>query len=292
MTVSRLEKLRQFSYLLFRNPLEAVDRVSALMSVGSDPFLHGRPCYRIVELDSVMCYVSSLSPDSAKSINDELHDVEDSVRSTMESVAGQSPIARAHNADSALARICYTTVRCLKPKLVLETGVAYGITSSFILHGMEANGFGRLCSVDLPPLGREVDRHVGTAIPLGLRSRWQLIRGVSKRVLPRILPQLGSLDMFVHDSLHTYRNIAFELRWIAPYLGAEAAVIADDIQNNRAFLEWSSVSKPRYSAVVAQESKDSLFGVAIFLGREHQRASSVRPGSSGSAGACRDSNPL
>jgi predicted O-methyltransferase YrrM len=40
-------------------------------------------------------------------------------------------------------------MRKIKPKIVVETGVSFGITSSFILQAMEENGFGTLYSIDL-----------------------------------------------------------------------------------------------------------------------------------------------
>jgi predicted O-methyltransferase YrrM len=35
-------------------------------------------------------------------------------------------------------------MRKIKPKIVVETGVSFGVTSSFILQAMEDNGFGTL----------------------------------------------------------------------------------------------------------------------------------------------------
>jgi predicted O-methyltransferase YrrM len=46
-------------------------------------------------------------------------------------------------------KIFYILMRKIKPKIVVETGVSFGITSSFILQAMEENGFGTLYSIDL-----------------------------------------------------------------------------------------------------------------------------------------------
>ncbi|RMG03228.1 MAG: hypothetical protein D6735_08975 [Acidobacteria bacterium] len=72
--------------------------------------------------------------------------------------------------------------------MVLETEVGYGVTSAFILKALEVNGHGTLHSVDLPPLGCDADQFVGILIPELLKYRWQLHRGVSRRVLPSLLP--------------------------------------------------------------------------------------------------------
>jgi hypothetical protein len=45
----------------------------------------------------------------------------------------------------------YAIVRAYKPDIVVETGVARGASSSFILCAMHENGKGHLYSIDLPP---------------------------------------------------------------------------------------------------------------------------------------------
>jgi len=46
--------------------------------------------------------------------------------------------------------ILYVIVRLLKPEKVVETGVAAGVSSAFILEAMDDNGIGTLYSIDLP----------------------------------------------------------------------------------------------------------------------------------------------
>lgn len=47
--------------------------------------------------------------------------------------------------------ILYTIVRAYKPEIVVETGVAHGVTSAFMLCAMHENNKGHLYSIDLPP---------------------------------------------------------------------------------------------------------------------------------------------
>lgn len=164
-----------------------------------------------------------------------------------------------------LARTCYAFCRALKLQVVLETGVAYGVTSAFILKALEVNNGGLLHSVDLPPLGHNADKFVGILIPEALKHRWRLHRGISKRVLSRLLPQLAQVDVFVHDSLHTYRNMQRELQLVTPYLARPAVVIADDVDGNLAFLEWVNSTCPAFWAILREVEKKSLFGVSVFL---------------------------
>ena len=46
--------------------------------------------------------------------------------------------------------VLYATVRVARPDIVVETGVGSGVSSTFFLSAMEANGVGRLYSIDLP----------------------------------------------------------------------------------------------------------------------------------------------
>jgi hypothetical protein len=50
------------------------------------------------------------------------------------------------------AHSIYAVVRILKPRAMVETGVANGKSSALILRALERNGSGRLYSVDLPTL--------------------------------------------------------------------------------------------------------------------------------------------
>jgi methyltransferase family protein len=193
-----------------------------------------------------------------------LIEVEHDVSSRIQALGRGGPFRLIHNADFMLARFCYLACRMLKPKIVLETGVAYGVTSAFILKALEINGDGLLHSIDLPPLGYNADGFVGTLIPEASARRWRLHRGTSKRLLPALLRQLGKIDCFVHDSLHTYKNIRAEFRAVFPYLSRPAVVMADDVGDNAAFFDWVRECRPTSWATLVEHDKDSLFGVSVF----------------------------
>jgi hypothetical protein len=138
--------------------------------------------------------------------------------------------------EPALTRAAWCLVHHLKPTHVVETGVARGFTSRMILEALERNRAGRLCSIDLPPLLRtELHSQIGASVPNDLRHRWSYIKGLSRRHLPRLLAELGQIDLFVHDSEHTEYNTTFELEraWFA--LRPGGFVIVDDIDYNWSF---------------------------------------------------------
>lgn len=100
-------------------------------------------------------------------------------------------------------------------------------------------------------------------IPQDLRDRWELRCGKSKRILPNLLPSVGSVDPFVHDSLHTYRNMIFEFETAWPHLHSGGALIADDAADNQAFGEFAKKLSSRCSALVRNQNQDSVFGVLL-----------------------------
>jgi len=141
------------------------------------------------------------------------------------------------------AIMLYPIVRLTKPQIVVETGVGPGGSSALILHALNRNGKGYLHSIDLPgndalvypQIGRCYNIHVppgyevGWLVPPWLRGRWNLQLGDSKQVLPPLLKEVGSIDMFLHDSLHTDEHITFELTASFPYLNEGGLLLADDV---------------------------------------------------------------
>jgi Methyltransferase domain len=141
--------------------------------------------------------------------------------------------------DAALARAAWCVARHTQPQIAVETGVARGFTTRVILEALEADGAGRLYSIDLPPPleERRLAEETGVAVADQVRGRWTLIRGSSRRRLPGLLRDLGTIDMFVHDSRHTYRNISFELGLAWPALRPGGFLLADDVGANGGFLD-------------------------------------------------------
>jgi hypothetical protein len=141
-----------------------------------------------------------------------------------------------NDGDAGFVRAIWCLIRHLRPDIVVETGVAHGMTSRFILEALELNHVGRLWSIDLPPVDPQTRAEVGIAIDDNrLRNRWKYIAGTSRRRLPALLSHLGRVDLFIHDSLHSKRNVMFELELAWRHLSPGGAIVVDDIDANPAF---------------------------------------------------------
>jgi predicted O-methyltransferase YrrM len=142
-----------------------------------------------------------------------------------------------NDGDLGLTRALWCLVRHLRPMHVVETGVGHGITTRFILEALHRNGSGHLWSIDLPPVDPAVAAQVGIAVEGACAERWTLLRGTSRQLLPGLLAELGRLDLFIHDSAHTVRNMRFEINQAQRVLRAEGFIVVDDIDLNSAFSE-------------------------------------------------------
>lgn len=136
------------------------------------------------------------------------------------------------SSTSELATTTYALVRMLKPKVVLETGVGAGVSSWTILHAMEQNGEGKLISIDLPTPNTQLLPEVGYLVPKHLRYRWEMRIGSSRRLLQRILVELGQIDIFHHDSRHSYRNQLQEYLTAWPFIRTGGILVSDDVNND------------------------------------------------------------
>ena len=159
-----------------------------------------------------------------------------------------------------LAHTLWILARHLKPVNIVETGVARGISSAFLLGALERNGAGRLWSLDLPMLQKGWRIETGCAIPDRLRHRWTYLRRSSRRGLPPLLADLGAVDMFIHDGLHTSETMKFEFSFVWPYLTRRGLLVTDDADANPAFVDFASRVK-RVPLLLGEPGKGSVVGL-------------------------------
>jgi predicted O-methyltransferase YrrM len=157
--------------------------------------------------------------------------------------ARAAELGRAHGVKlggGARAELLFFMTRLRKPETILETGVLHGYSSAAFLEAMERNGnSGRLLSSDFPYF-REKDPEalVGVLVPDEYRDRWTLLLDGDRRNLPALLADRPRIDLFHYDSDKSYRGRKWGTETVEPYLGADAWVLMDDIQDNLYFRDW------------------------------------------------------
>lgn len=165
-----------------------------------------------------------------------------------------------YDSGPSLVQVIWAVVRHLKPRIVLETGVARGVSSAVVLSALEVNGQGDLWSIDLPPMNPRGRVATGSAVPETLKSRWHYVRGASRRRLPVLLDTLGSVEVFIHDGLHTEQNMKFEFGSVWPRLADGGFLISDDAGVNRAFVNFAE-SQDRQPSLVLEADGVGLVGM-------------------------------
>lgn len=181
---------------------------------------------------------------------------------------GRLSFGRWDDGDRNLGRFAWCLARHLRPGRVVETGVARGLTTRTLLEGLRRNGGpGRLWSIDLPPFVEDRARETAVAVPQGLRDRWTLVSGSSRKRLPGLLRTLGRIDLFVHDSSHTARNVRFELEEAWRALAPGGAVLIDDVEKNGATGEFLHAHPDVRSVIGRSDDGEVLVACLVKSGR-------------------------
>ena len=118
---------------------------------------------------------------------------------------------------------------------------------------MERNQCGHLYTIDLPP-GKVYNTQLNTiesyhefmpsgalsgwVVPEYLRERHTQLIGASREHLPSLLEQVRDIDVFLHDSDHSYENMTWEFETAYSALGREGLLLSDDVLANDAFSDF------------------------------------------------------
>jgi predicted O-methyltransferase YrrM len=262
LTPEHLKTLVLLLVLLPSRPHEVLDRTTGFADLAFERLTGQPPTYETVGWEDALQSLEN-GPGRAAEILAEpaLREVEERTRRLLGEIRATDAFNQRWAADSLFARLCYLACRLVTPDTVVETGVAYGVSSAFLLKAMQQNGRGTLHSIDLPPLRREYARFWGVALPEDLRQGWRLHRGASRRVLPGLLRETGPVGLFVHDSLHTRRNMRREFDAVWPNLSPGGLLLADDVERNRAFADVRR-KDPSLWRVVRDREREPLHGRA------------------------------
>ncbi len=163
--------------------------------------------------------------------------------------------------DNTSSFFLYTLCKLLKPDKVVETGVAYGLSSMYILQALYENKKGMLYSIDFAFRPWQSQEMIGAAIPDNLRKNWKLIFGPSSKDLGKLLSSINPIDVFFHDSLHTFKNMISEFETVWPYIKKGGFFISDDISCNNAFHKFYSKLNLEPLILPQKSSQNSFLGI-------------------------------
>jgi predicted O-methyltransferase YrrM len=160
----------------------------------------------------------------------------------------------AFNSSPATVRLLHELIVRSKPAIVVETGVANGISTRGILGALALNDHGVLISFDTDP-------GVSECIPEDLSSRWRLValdRTRRRSAFQREISGLGPIDIFFHDSDHSYMWQMFEYREAWTRLRPGGFLISDDVDASFAFLDFSVEKRSKPTVLVTERKVTGL----------------------------------
>lgn len=172
----------------------------------------------------------------------------------------KKPYPIEYTLDNTSGFFLYALCKLLKPEKIVETGVAYGSSSMYILQAIYENKKGTLYSIDYAFTPWQSKEMIGAAIPDHLRKNWKLVFGPSSQKLKKLLASLSEIDVFFHDSLHTSKNMTFEFETAWPCIKKGGCLISDDISGNNAFYKFYSKLNVE-PLILSQKSNNSYLGV-------------------------------
>ena len=177
---------------------------------------------------------------------------------------GRDTYAWYADGDSSLCRAVWCISLHTRPEVAIETGVAHGVTSRIVLEALLQNDFGHLWSIDLPfPFDHRLHGETGLVVTDACRSRWSYVEGSSKQRMPPLIAQVGHVEMFIHDSLHTAKNTVFEMEQAASAMSPGGIMLVDDIDSHMGFATFAK-RHPEYQVIICPSSdRNGMFGIAI-----------------------------
>jgi hypothetical protein len=166
--------------------------------------------------------------------------------------------------DPELCSAIWCAVRHAQPESVVETGVAHGVSSRVALEGLNLNDRGHLWSIDIAnPINLSVHGTTGVAVTDGCRPRWTYVEGESKRVMPPLMAKVGQVNLFIHDSLHTFKNTLFEMEQAATVMPAGGVMLIDDVRSHDGFATFAQRHPEFKTILVSTPDQIGAFGIAV-----------------------------
>ena len=158
--------------------------------------------------------------------------------------------------DKEAGKLIYAFLRLQKPRVVMETGVAQGVSTFFILNAMNNNEYGSLTSIDISP-------NVASILQDQEKVRWKLkildVKNKPRNQFKQLLYEMDGLSMFLHDGDHSYVWQKMEYESAITKIENGGILISDDIDSSYAFIDFIKEQK--------QSGRIASYGVLVGQGK-------------------------
>ena len=86
---------------------------------------------------------------------------------------------------------------------------------------------------------------------------------IEQAATPALTAQVGQVNLFIHDSLHTGKNVLFEMEQVASVMPSGAVMVVDDIGSHNGFPTFAAKHPDFRTMACASADGLGVFGIAV-----------------------------
>lgn len=157
------------------------------------------------------------------------------------------------NAGINLVTFLFDYITKIKPQVIVETGVANGVTTRVIQAAIESS------DVEF----HSIDTNINCATINVESKNWTFhhLKGNNlKKAIQSTLKSVPQVDLWIHDSDHSYLWQTFEYELALKKLNSGGVLISDDVDFSQAWGELTKSENIGFICTVVDEGK--CFGIA------------------------------
>jgi predicted O-methyltransferase YrrM len=195
-------------------------------------------------------FIQKINPELLKIVNDETDNI---ILDVKEIQKKNSNIELGNN---YAVEIIYFLIVNFKPNIILETGVAAGLSSRCILEAIKKNSKGVLYSSDFPYFRlNNPEKYIGIMVPEELKKNWRLeILGDVKNI-KKFKSEINHADIIFYDSDKRYSGKINFFKSINSLIKSNTIIVVDDLHNDSFFLEYVKEMKCKNWFIVESKRK-------------------------------------
>ena len=159
--------------------------------------------------------------------------------------------------------IIYFLIRFFKPNIVLETGVAAGLSSRCILEALHKNKKGKLYSSDFPYFRlKSPEKYIGIYVPDRLKKNWRLEILGDKENIKKFKSEITFADIIIYDSDKRYSGKKNFFNSVNSLITDRTIIVIDDLHNDSFFFEYCKQNNLKNYFVV-ESVRGHIMGIAF-----------------------------
>jgi len=152
--------------------------------------------------------------------------------------------------------IIYFLIIYFKPNIILETGVAAGLSSRCILEAIKKNGKGTLYSSDFPYFRLDnPEKYIGILVPKDLKKNWNLEILGDEENIKKFKSQIDYVDIIFYDSDKRYVGKINFFQSVSTIIKTNTIIVIDDLHNDSFFFEYVKEKKCNNWFIVESKRK-------------------------------------